>query len=409
MTTGPLRGVLVADFSRVLAGPLASMFLADLGENVVKVERPEGGDDTRQWAPPYVEGAVEDPAEGAVEGDAERGPAPMSTYFASVNRNKRSVTLDLSVAGDRALAVELGRRADVFIENFRPGKLAELGLGPDQLHAINPGLVYCSISGFGAGLGAGLPGYDFVVQALGGLMSITGDPDGEPTKVGVALVDVLTGLHATIATLAALRERELSGQGQLVQVNLLSSLLSSLVNQGTAYLNGASLPHRMGNQHPSIAPYETLATADGLLAVAIGNDRQFQTFAGAIGRPGLAADPRWRTNRDRVANRASLVLELESALRARDARSWCELLRAQEVACGPVNDLAEAFRFAEELGLRPVARFEATDEQPAVSTLANPIELSSHPTEYRRRPPALGADSAEVRDWLAGDDGTPLT
>ena len=239
----PLDGLLVADFSRVLAGPLASMFLADLGATVIKVERPGSGDDTRSWGPPYV--------------------GTTTTYYTSVNRNKRSVTLDLTDSGDLELARRLARRADVLLENYRPGKLAEFGLDAATVAGENPRLVYCSISGFGTGAGAHLPGYDFVAQAVGGLMSITGEPCGSPAKVGVALVDVLTGLHATIGILAALRERERSGHGQVVGVNLLSSLLSSLVNQGAAYINGAGVPSAMGNKHPSIAPYETLQTRDG--------------------------------------------------------------------------------------------------------------------------------------------------
>jgi crotonobetainyl-CoA:carnitine CoA-transferase CaiB-like acyl-CoA transferase len=236
----PLDGVLVADFSRVLAGPLATMFLGDLGATVVKVERPGAGDETRSWGPPYV--------------------GSMSTYFSSVNRDKRSVTLDLSDPADRVLARRLADRADVLIENLRQGRLSDFGLDYASLAESNPGLVYCSISGFGSRPEADRPGYDFVVQALGGLMSLTGPAEGEASKVGVAVVDVFTGLHAVIGILAALREREVSGQGQLVEVNLLASLLGSLVNQSAAYLNGAGSPERLGNRHPSIAPYETLAS-----------------------------------------------------------------------------------------------------------------------------------------------------
>jgi crotonobetainyl-CoA:carnitine CoA-transferase CaiB-like acyl-CoA transferase len=375
VTQSPLDGLLVADFSRVLAGPLATMFLADLGATVVKVERPGAGDDTRAWGPPYV---------GAT-----------STYFTSVNRNKRSVVLDLADAGDVTLARRLAHRADVLVENFRPGKLAEFGLDQATLRAANPGLVYCSISGFGGGAGADLPGYDFVVQAVGGLMSLTGQPGGEPTKVGVALVDVLTGLHATIGILAALHQRHRTGQGQLVEVNLLSSLLASLVNQGAAYLNGAGVPGAMGNRHPSIAPYETLATRDGALAVAVGNDRQFRTFAAVIDRPSLADDPRFATNSARVEHRSDLVTALEEALRADTAEAWTGRLQAAGVPCGTVNDLAGAIDLATRLGLDPVARLDG------IATLASPLRLSDTPVRYDRPPPALGADSAEIRRWLA--------
>ena len=377
----PLTGVLVADFSRVLAGPLATMFLADLGATVIKVERPGAGDDTRAWGPPYVAGS--------------------STYFTSVNRNKRSVALDLDDPHDRELARRLATRADVLVENFRPGRLAAFGLDHATLATANPGLVYCSISGFGSGLGADRPGYDFLVQAVGGLMSITGTPGGEPTKVGVALVDVLTGLHATIGILAALRERDRSGAGQLVEVNLLSGLLASLVNQGAAYVNGAGVPVAMGNRHPSIAPYETLATADAPLAVAVGNDRQFAAMAAAIGRPDLATDTRFRTNPDRVVHRDELVAELERALSARPAAEWATLLAAKGVPCGPVNDLAAAFTLAEGLGLAPIVRLGD------VATLANPIRLERTPARYHRAPPALGADGAELRQWLASDEDGP--
>jgi crotonobetainyl-CoA:carnitine CoA-transferase CaiB-like acyl-CoA transferase len=383
---GSLDGVLVADFSRVLAGPLASMFLADLGATVVKVERPGRGDDTRQWGPPYV--------------------GSMSTYYSSVNRNKRSVTLDLSDPTDAQLARALAARADVLIENFLPGKLAAFELDVASARRANPGLVYCSISGFGSG--TALPGYDFVVQAVGGLMSVTGQPDAEPAKVGVALVDVLTGLHATIGILAALRERERGGEGQHVEVNLLSSLLSALVNQGASYLNGAPAPTRMGNQHPSIAPYETLATRDAPLAVAVGNDRQFRVFAAVLGRPELAEDERFSTNPARVAHRPELVRQLEAALHTDTATEWTARLQAAGVPCGPVNDIGAALDLATALGLAPVATFDSADGEPAVATLANPLGLGRTPVQYRRRPPELGADSAEVRAWLADPDAAPL-
>ncbi len=374
----PLQGVLVADFSRVLAGPLASMFLADLGATVIKVERPEAGDDTRAWGPPYVGSA--------------------STYYTSVNRNKRSVTLDLAHPGDLALARRLAGRADVFIENFRPGKLAGFGLDAGTLAASHPRLVYCSVSGFGAGPGADLPGYDFVVQAVGGLMSITGQPDGPPAKAGVALVDVLTGLHAVIAILAALRERDRSGQGQHVEVNLLSSLLGSLVNQAAGYINGGGVPAAMGNQHPSIAPYETLATKDVSLAVAIGNDRQFAALAGALGRPDLAEDERFRTNRGRVLNRAALVAELESVLATRSAAEWTDHLQARGLPCGPVNDIAQAIALAARLGLDPVVRLRAAEGE--IATIASPLLLHRTPVRYHRAPPTLGADTDDVKSWL---------
>jgi len=385
---GPLTGVVVADFSRVLAGPLASMFLADLGATVIKVERPGTGDDTRSWGPPYV---------GAT-----------TTYNASVNRNKRSLVLDLEDPGDSALARTLAGRADVLLENFRPGKMADFGLDPASLDTEQKGLVYCSISGFGSGKGAELPGYDFVVQAVGGLMSITGHPGEEPTKVGVALVDVLTGLHATIGILAALRERDRTGRGQVVEVNLLSSLMSSLVNQGASYINGHPVPTRMGNEHPSIAPYETLATANGRLAVAVGNDRQFGRLSDAIGRSHLARDSRFGTNSARVAHRPALIAELESALATATAHAWTEQLQAVGVPCGPVNDIGAALDLASELGLDPIVILP-NSEGTAIATLASPLQFSTTPVRYHRPPPALGEHTAALRDWLIADTPDPIS
>jgi crotonobetainyl-CoA:carnitine CoA-transferase CaiB-like acyl-CoA transferase len=265
--------------------------------------------------------------------------------------------------------------------------------------------MYCSVSGFGSGAGADLPGYDFVVQAVGGLMSITGEAGGPAMKVGVALVDVLTGLHATIGVLAALRERELSGRGQIVAVNLLSSLLGSLVNQGAAYINGADVPAALGNQHPSIAPYETLATADNPLAVAVGNDRQFAAMAAALGRSDLSMDARFLSNTDRVLNRTALATDLESALTLRGSAEWTALLQAHGVPCGPVNDIGEAIELATRLGLAPVVQLTGVDGD--VATLANPISLDRSAVRYHRAPPALGADNEVIRVWL-DDDAAPL-
>jgi len=378
---GALRGLLVADFSRVLAGPLASMFLADLGATVIKVERPPIGDETRQWGPPYV--------------------GSLTAYYCSVNRNKRSIELDFSVPADLALAHRLADRADVFIENFLPGKLEAFGLDYDSLHGSNPRAVYCSISGFGGR--SDLPGYDFVVQAVGGLMSVTGQPDGPPTKAGVPFVDVLTGLHATIGILSALHERDRSGVGQRVEVNLLSGLLGSLINQGTGYINGAAEPGRLGNAHPTIAPYETFETSDAPLAAAGGNDRQFRAMVEAVGLPELADDPRFADNARRLAHRAELRELLEGALAADTAAGWAARLQAVGVPCGPVNTIGSALEFATMLGLDPVVRFEPAGDDPGIATLANPLRLSATPVRYDRPPPALGADSAEIRAWLESD------
>ena len=364
-----LSAITVVDFSRVLAGPYATMLLADLGADVVKIERPGSGDDTRGWGPPYV-------------GD-------QTTYFAAVNRNKRSVALDLGSAEGLAAAREIIRAADVVVENFRPGVMERLGLGYDAVAALNPGAVYCSISGFGAGAGAGLPGYDLLVQAVGGLMSITGEADGEPAKVGVAVVDVITGLHASIGILAALRHRDRTGEGQHIEVSLLSSLLSALVNQASGYVAAGVVPQRMGNQHPSVAPYEEFRVADGSMVLAVGNDRQFAALCEVLAVPALAADPRFRSNPSRVTNRAALHEVLSRALLTRTGREWFDLLTAAAVPCGPIQDVAAAFALAQELGLQPVVAMRAADGTISPQ-VANPIGLSRTPPSYRLAPPRLG-------------------
>jgi crotonobetainyl-CoA:carnitine CoA-transferase CaiB-like acyl-CoA transferase len=363
--TGALAGVLVADFSRVLAGPYATMLLGDLGAEVVKVERPGAGDDTRQWGPPWR--------------DSDRGRE--ATYFLGVNRNKRSVWLDLRDEGDRQAAAQLATRADVVVENFAPGTMQRFGLGYEQVSAHNPGVVYASITGFGSGPGAQLPGYDLLAQAVGGLMSITGPGPGEPTKVGVALVDVICGLHATVGILAALQYRAETGVGQQVEVNLLSSLLSALTNQASAYVAGGVVPEILGNRHPSISPYEVFATADRPLVLAVGNDLQFRRLCEVLQVPELALDERFATNPARVAARDELVLRLSAALAQRSASEWFELLSAAGVPAGPINNLAAAVDLAEQLGLDPIVEVDS------VPTVANPIRLSTTPVTYRSGPP----------------------
>jgi crotonobetainyl-CoA:carnitine CoA-transferase CaiB-like acyl-CoA transferase len=364
-----LGSLKILDFSRVLAGPLATMLLADFGAEVTKVERPGGGDETRAWGPPYD----------------ERGQA---TYFQSVNRNKSSVVIDMSTEEGLAELRRHAGEADVLVENFRPGLMADKGLDYETLRAENPRLVYCSITGFGSGGGAGLPGYDLLIQALGGLMSVTGDPAGQPMKVGVALVDVLAGLYATIGILVALRHREASGEGQLVEVDLLSALLASLVNQGSAYTIAGAVPERLGNRHPSISPYEVYATGEGELVLAIGNDRQFGELCEEIGAPELAADPRFATNPARVEHREALTAELERRLDARPAAGWAAALLERRVPAGQVNDLGAAFAFAERLGLDPTVAIPREDGG-AVSLTRNPIRLSATPPTYRTAPPTL--------------------
>ena len=382
MTAAPapsaLGGVRILDFSRVLAGPFATMMLGDLGAEVIKVERPGIGDETRSWGPPH---------------DAHG----QATYFQSVNRNKSSVTLDLATDAGRARAHELAAGADVLVENFRPGVMDGLGLGYAQLHAELPGLVYCSITGFGSGDGARLPGYDLLVQALGGLMSITGAPDGEPQKVGVALVDVLCGLFAATGILAALRHREATGEGQRVSVDLLSCLLAALVNQGSAYTVAGVVPRRMGNAHPSISPYESYPTGDGELVLAVGNDRQFAALCEVLGAPELARDARFATNPQRVAHRDELRVALNARLSARPAVEWATALTGARVPAGVVNDIAGAFALADSLGLEPTVAVPVDPADPAAGSVAltrNPIGLSATPASYRSAPPPLGGADA---------------
>ncbi|MGW4796786.1 CaiB/BaiF CoA transferase family protein, partial [Nonomuraea sp. NPDC004297] len=347
---------------------------ADLGAEVVKVERPGAGDDTRAWGPPYAGGEA--------------------TYFLGVNRNKRSIALDLRDDADMEVARALAARADVLVENFKPGTMDRLGLGHDALRELNPGLVYCSITGFGSGAGAALPGYDLIAQAVGGLMSVTGEPDGPGTKAGVALVDVITGLHAALGVMAALRHRDSTGEGQRIEVSLLSSLLSALTNHASAYAAAGVVPRAMGNRHPSIVPYEVFHAADRPIVIAAGNDRQFQALCAALDRPGLARDPRYATNPGRVAARESLVADLDAALAERTADEWFDRLTAAGVPCGPINDLAAAFALAEDLGLEPSVELDG------VGQVANPIRLSATPPAYHRPPPALGQDAAWVREIL---------
>ncbi len=370
---GALDQVLVADFSRVLAGPYASMLLGDLGATVIKVERPGAGDDTRAWGPPYAEDG-------------------QSTYFHSVNRNKRSLALDIGHAADQRIAQRLAERADIVLENFKPGALARYGLDYKSVATGNPRVIYCSISGFGTGAGADLPGYDLLVQAMGGLLSITGTE--EPTKAGVAVVDVLTGLHATVAVLAALRHRELTGAGQLVEVSLLSSLLSALVNQASSYVGAGVVPTFLGNAHPSIAPYEVYQTADRPLVIAVGNDSQFAALATAIDCPQLATDNRFATNPARVANRSALATELTVALATEGADHWRRELTAVNVPCGPINNISQAFTLAAELGLDPIALVGAAAT--GARQVANPVKYSVTPATYHLSPPHVGQDNAAV-------------
>lgn len=376
----PLAGIVIADFSRVLAGPLATMMLADLGADVIKIERPGQGDETRSWGPPYT-----------TDGD--------SAYYLSVNRNKQSIALNLSDANQCSTAKEIALSADVVVENFRAGTMKRFGLDYDSLRAENPALVYCRISGFGNKKGRDLPGYDFLAQALSGLMSITGEPDRPPMKTGVAIVDVLTGLYAAIGIQSALLERQRTGIGQSIEVNLFSSAIASLVNQASSYLTTGIIPTRKSNQHPSIAPYETFATASESIVISVGNDGQFRNLCDAVDSSEFAQDLRWLTNADRVENRDSLVTALTDVLANHTHEHWLRVLKDHDVPSAPVNNISEAFELAKKLQLDPIKELVRVDGA-KISTTANPIELSRTPVLYRRAPPTLDADSKDVLDEL---------
>ncbi|MGZ4371166.1 MAG: CaiB/BaiF CoA transferase family protein [Gaiellaceae bacterium] len=375
----PLAGVRIVDFSRVLAGPYATMTLADLGADVVKIEHPAGGDETRTWGPPFA--------------------GRESAYFLSVNRGKRSVALDLKDPEGRELALELCARADVVIENFRPGGAARLGLDYEAARNRRSDIVYCTISGFGAREPRDRAGYDFTVQAESGLMSITGDPDGEPTKVGVAIIDVLAGLNAATAILAALRRRDLTGEGDLVEVSLLDTAFAALVNVGAnALLTGAD-PPRYGNAHPSIVPYQPFRAADGWIAVAAANDGLFTRLCTAIERPDLAADQRYASNEARVLNREALISELQAVFAGRETKDWERLLLAAGVPAGKIRGVGEALRTGP-------ARTRRVDHPTGgtVELVGPPFELESSEIGAWTAPPLLGQHTAEVLGELGVDD-----
>jgi len=380
---GPLDGLIVADFSRVLAGPLATMLLGDLGATVIKVERPEGGDDTRAWGPPFVDDET-------------------STYYLSVNRNKRSVRLDLQNTEDIQFARELGRRADVLVENFKPGTMARYGLEYEELIKKNTGLIYCSISGFGQAAGRDLVGYDFLAQAAGGLMSITGLTPEEPTKTGVAVGDVATGLFSAIGILAAIVERSKSGRGQKVETNLLHSVLAMLVNHASGYLVANVVPRIQGNAHSSIAPYETLRARDAEIVIAVGNDHQFEKLCAVLELEDLPALPEFSSNGARVENREALHNELEARLALMPVAHWLSLFASAGVPSGKVNGIDEAFEFAHQLGLAATYT-QLENGTNAVRQVANPISLSETPAKYWRPPPRLGEHDDDVRSWLKTD------
>ncbi len=386
--TAPLSNIRVLDMSRILAGPWAGQLLGDYGADVVKIERPGVGDDTRQWGPPWLDGVA----------------GGESAYFLSANRNKRSVTVDISDARGQAVVRDLAGTADVLLENYKVGTLKRYGLGPVELCALNPRLIYCSISAFGqSGSRAAEPGYDAMIQASAGLMSITGpagdDADG-PQKVGVAIADIMAGMYATTAVLAALNARAVTGQGQHIDVPLYDSQVAWLANQNMNYLVGGEVPQRLGTAHPNLVPYQAFATRDGNLMLAVGNDRQFAEFAGCIDLPGLATDVRFRRNSDRIANRAELVSLLEPVLGTQTTAHWLKALGDRGVPAGPINSIDKVLTdsYAEEHGL---VRQLANSLGQEVPTVANPVDFSETPVSYQKSPPLLGEHTDEVlREWL---------
>jgi crotonobetainyl-CoA:carnitine CoA-transferase CaiB-like acyl-CoA transferase len=375
--SGPLSGLLVADFGRVLAGPYCTMLLADMGATVVKIESPDG-DETRAWKPPVRDGE--------------------STYYLSINRNKGSIALDLRDEDDRRIAQDIAQRADVMVENFKPNSLERFGLDYQSVAKTNPEVIYASITGFGTAGGASLPGYDLLVQALSGLMSLTGAPDTPAYRSGVAVFDVITGLHAAIGILAALNERTRTGRGQQIEVNLMSSALSGMVNQTAGYLLSGTVPTRLGNEHPSIYPYEPLPTGEGDIVIAIGNDPQFRKLCQALDLTELSLDARFATAPARSLNREELRPLLQGALIKGSSTEWFDVLTGAGIPCAPINDVRQGLDFAERIGLDPVVTIgEGRD---AVPTVRNPITFSETPVSYDLVPPAHDANREQVLTWL---------
>jgi crotonobetainyl-CoA:carnitine CoA-transferase CaiB-like acyl-CoA transferase len=393
---GPLHGVRVLDLSRILAGPWAGQVLADLGAEVIKVERPEGGDDTRSWGPPFLAPAA---------GGTERGE---SAYFLCANRGKKSVTIDFAKPEGQALVKQLAAQSDILLENFKVGGLTKLGLGPEDMAKLNPRLIYCSITGFGqTGPYSARAGYDFLMQGMGGLMSVTGEPEGEPMKVGVAVTDVFTGLYAATSVLAALAERARSGLGQHIDIALFDVQIATLANQIMSYLTSGEQPPRLGNAHPSIVPYQVFPAQDGHVILAIGNDEQFKRFAELAGAPELARDARFATNPARVTNRAVLIPLLEALMRARPAQGWISALEEIGVPCGPINQFAD-LETHEQVRARGIFKTLAHPAAGSMRSVASPMRFSRTQVEDERAPPLLGADTRAVLGGMLGLSGEAL-
>ncbi|WP_170335283.1 CaiB/BaiF CoA transferase family protein [Ruegeria arenilitoris] len=382
---GPLKGVKVLDLSRILAGPTCTQLLGDLGASVIKIENPAtGGDDTRQWGPPYVE-------------DTDGNRSDLSAYFMAANRNKKSVAIDITTSEGQSEIRRLASHADILIENFKPGGLAKYGLDYETLSKDLPGLVYCSISGYGqTGPNSAKPGYDLMAQGYGGIMSLTGEPEGAPMKVGVGIADVMCGMYASVGILAALRHRDLTGEGQQIDLALVDAQIAWLINEGVNYLTSGSVPQRRGNGHPNIVPYDVYETADGHVILAVGNDSQFGRFCGYIGLPELADDPRFATNPARLENRDALNAVLRPAMQKVDTSSAINALEELKVPVGPVQSLDQVFG-TEQVAARQMQIAMQADPG-KVQLIGNPLKLSRTPVTYRTAPPVFGADTRAVLD-----------
>jgi crotonobetainyl-CoA:carnitine CoA-transferase CaiB-like acyl-CoA transferase len=382
--SGPLRGLRVLDLTRVLAGPTCTQMLGDMGAEVIKIERPESGDDTRGFAPPVWPGTQE------------------SAYFLGVNRNKKSLTLDIAKEEGQAIIHQLLETCDILVENFKVGALAKYGLGFDQLKAKNPGLIYCSITGFGqTGPYAPRPGYDALIQGMGGVMSLTGEPEGLPQKVGVPVADLFAGLYGCIGILAALRHRERTGQGQQIDIGMLDTSVAWLANQGMNYLATGENPPRLGNQHPNIAPYQVFPTKDGHIVLSVGNDPTFERFCKSFGCEAMLADPRFATNAERVANRDAVTATLTPVMQSRTTAEWVAALEERKIGCGPINKLSDVFADP-HVKARGCTVDLTLSNGANVTVIANPVRLSATPADYRIAPPLLGEHSEEVLTGLLG-------
>jgi crotonobetainyl-CoA:carnitine CoA-transferase CaiB-like acyl-CoA transferase len=389
--TGPLKNVKVFDLTRVLAGPTCVQMLADLGADVIKIEKPGSGDDTRGFAPPFMPGTKE------------------SAYFVGVNRNKRSVTLDIAKPEGQEIALRLIAQSDILVENFKVGALAKYGLGYEELCERFPGLIYCSITGFGqTGPYAQRPGYDSLIQAMGGVMSLTGEPDGEPQKVGVPLADLFAGLYGCIGILAALRHRDASGRGQQIDIGMLDAHVAFLANQGMNYLATGENPPRLGNAHPNIVPYQVFPTSDGYVVLSIGNDSTFKRFCESFGLGHLLADARFASNAARVENRELVTDALTPVMKTRTTAEWVDRLEALKIGCGPINTLRDVFADPQARARGVIVHMPHAATAKGVDVLANPVRLSETPPDYRLPPPLLGQHTDEVLSERLGFDDAKL-